>query len=99
MIGLELVMPLLTDFVRKGVLSIARLSEALSAAPARIIGIEAPSLAVGAVAELTLVQPDAKVVIDKLASKSKNTPFWGKRFEGAVALTLAGGRVIHDALP
>ncbi|MFO0549077.1 MAG: dihydroorotase [Polyangiaceae bacterium] len=98
MIGLELVMPLLSDFVKKGVLSIARLSEALSSAPARIIGLDAPSLAVGATAELTLVQPEAAVVVEGLASKSKNTPFWGKHLKGAVVLTLAGGRVIHDSL-
>jgi dihydroorotase len=99
MIGLELVLPLLYARVREGRLSLARLVDALTAAPARIVGITTPSLREGAVAELCLVDPDRRWTVEpaRLRSKSKNTPFLGKDVEGAVLLTLAAGRVVYEA--
>src|SRR6185436_19817280 len=47
MIGLELVVPVLLGVVRRGALPLGRLVTALSTAPARIIGIDAPSLSEG----------------------------------------------------
>jgi len=95
MIGLELVVPVLLDLVRSGALPLARFIDALTQAPSRVIGLDAPSIREGAIAELVLVVPERELVIERLASKSKNTPFLGKRFTGAVAMTLAGGRVVH----
>ncbi|MEI9889390.1 MAG: hypothetical protein WDN45_00990 [Caulobacteraceae bacterium] len=34
---------------------------------------------------------------DALISKSKNSPFDGRRLQGLVLMTLAGGRIIHKA--
>jgi len=44
-----------------------------------------------------LVNPDTPVVIDadRLISKSKNSPFDGRRLQGKVLMTLADGRVVH----
>ncbi len=98
MIGLELVVPVLLGVVRAGKLPLARLVEALTRAPARIAGIEAPSIREGAVAELCLVDPEAAVVIEasRLRSKSHNTPWLGKELMGQVQMTLAGGRIVFD---
>ncbi|MDC0747059.1 dihydroorotase [Polyangium mundeleinium] len=100
MIGLELVVPLLLARVREGALPLARLIDALTAAPARIVGIAAPTLRAGALAELCLVNPDKRWTVDpaRLRSKSKNTPFLGKAVTGSVELTMAAGRVVHDTL-
>ncbi|NUP04803.1 MAG: dihydroorotase [Polyangiaceae bacterium] len=95
MIGLELVVPVLLGLVRDGIIPLARFVDALCRAPARIVSLEAPSLREGSLAELTLVAPDRPVVLDRFASKSKNTPFLGKTMSGAVVMTLAGGRVVH----
>jgi dihydroorotase len=38
-----------------------------------------------------------RVDADKLLSKSKNSPFDGRRLQGAVILTMVGGRVVHRA--
>ena len=98
MIGLELVVPVLLRLVRQGTLPLARLIDALTAAPCRVVSIERPRLKEGAFAELTLIQPERPVTLDGFASKSKNTPFLGKQELGAVALTFAGGRVAHRLL-
>jgi dihydroorotase len=103
MIGLELVIPVLLELVRAGVLPLARLVDALTRAPARVVGLEAPSIREGAVAELALVDPEAVFVVDpaRLRSKSRNTPWLGKSLTGRVLLATAGGRIsfeVEDAL-
>ena len=99
MIGLELVVPLLLDLVRQGKLPLARLVDALTRAPSRIVALEAPTLREGAIAELCFVDPERAWSIEpaRLRSKSKNTPFLGKHVKGAVTLTMAQGRVVFDA--
>lgn len=96
MIGLELVVPLLLGLVRDGALPLARLVDALTRAPARIVALEAPSIREGARAELCLVDPEVEHVIlaERLRSKTKNTPFLGRTVRGKVMMTLAGGRVV-----
>lgn len=98
MIGLQLVAPVLLELVRAGKVPLGRLVDALTRAPARIVGLEAPSVREGAVAELVLIDPEASVTIDaaRLKSKSHNTPWLGKTLTGAVRMTLAGGRVVFD---
>ncbi len=98
MLGLELVVPVLLDLVRQKKIPLRRFVDALSQAPARIVGLEAPSLATGSRAEIVLVDPDKRFVVENLASKSKNTPFWGKAYEGSVIMTLAGGAIVFDGL-
>lgn len=99
MIGLELVVPLLLERVREGRFSLARLITALTTAPARVVGLDAPSLRIGAAAEVCLIDPQRvwKVEPSRLRSKSKNTPYLGQDVRGAVLLTMASGRIVHDA--
>lgn len=101
MIGLELVFPLLLGLVRDGTLSLARLVDALTRAPARVIGLPAPSLVEGRKAELCLVDPELSWVLDgaRLRTKSRNTPFLGRTVTGAILLTLAGGRIAFERAP
>jgi dihydroorotase len=101
MIGLELVFPLLLGLVREGSLSLARLVDALTRAPARVIGLAAPSLVEGRRAELCLVAPELAWTIDgaRLRTKSRNTPFLGRTVTGAILLTLAGGRIAFERAP
>ncbi|MCC6898140.1 MAG: dihydroorotase [Polyangiaceae bacterium] len=98
MIGLELCFGLLLGLVGKSGLTLARLVDALSTRPARIAGIDAPSLREGALAELTLIDPEARWRPERgsLRSKSDNTPFWGRELSGQVLATLSGGRLVFD---
>ncbi|HRI69064.1 MAG TPA: amidohydrolase family protein, partial [Polyangium sp.] len=98
LIGLELVVPLLLERVREKRFSLARLVTALTTAPSRIVGLGAPMLREGQTAEVCLVDPERvwKVEPQRLRSKSKNTPFLGQDVRGAVLMTLAKGRIVHD---
>jgi dihydroorotase len=98
MIGLELCLPLLLGLVRDGVLPLSRLVDALTAAPARIVGLEPPRIRDGARADLVLVDPRARWTIDpaRLRTKSRNTPFAGHAVEGRVAMTVCEGRIVHE---
>ena len=97
MVGLELCFPLLLGLVREGVLPLSRLVDALTAAPARVVGLEPPRLREGARADLVLVDPNARWVVDpaRLHTKSRNTPFARRTVEGRVAMTVCEGNVVH----
>jgi dihydroorotase len=98
MIGLELCLPLLAEQSRKGKIGLLRLIEAMTVGPARIVGLPAPTLRPGEPAELVLFDPRITWTVGRatLRSKSTNTPFLGRELHGAVALTMARGRVIFE---
>ncbi len=98
MIGLELCLPLMLGLVEKGVFSLARLVDALTRAPARIVGLPAPSIKEGAEASLVLVDPNSSWTItpERLRTKSKNTPFLGRTVQGAVTMTMVAGSVAYE---
>jgi dihydroorotase len=97
-VGLETAVSLCVDrLVHAGIIDLERLVELLAPNAARVIGVEGGTLAPGAPADITILAPDAKVVVDasSFRSKSRNTPFDGWNLTGAVAATLVGGRVVH----
>lgn len=100
MLGLELCFGLLLDLVAKSPLTLPRLIDAMSCAPARIVGITPPTIREGARAELVLVAPEVSWVpqVETLASKSHNTPFLKRPLKGRVVLTLADGAIAFDGL-
>jgi dihydroorotase len=53
----------------------------------------------GAPADLVLCDIGAPLYLDadSLISKSKNSPFDGRKLQGLVLMTLAGGRIVHKA--
>ena len=96
-IGLETSLPLSLKLVEEGVLTLPALVEKMARNPARILGIDRGTLREGAVADITVIDPNASwtVEADKLASKSKNSPFLGRELKGAAAYTIVGGRIVH----
>jgi dihydroorotase len=100
MMGLELCFGLLRGLCDTTPLKLARLIDALSTRPARIAGIDPPTLKEGALAELLLVDPSARWKPEsvRLRSKSRNTPFMQRELTGKVLLTLAHGAIVHDVL-
>ena len=99
MIGLELCFGLLLGLVHRGDVKLSRLIDALSTAPAKIIGIEAPSICEGVLADVVLVDPSTPYLCTPslIRSKSKNSPFMNRELVGKVLLTLASGNVVFDA--
>lgn len=90
----------ITCLVKRGLLSFEKLVEKMSVNPARILGINAGTLAIGAPADIALVDIDEEwtVDVDKLHGKSKNTPFKGRRLCGKVKKTILGGKVVFDEM-
>jgi dihydroorotase len=97
-VGLETAFPVCLELVRKGALPDRRLVEALTAGPARAFGLAAGSLAAGAAADVAVLDPTAEWVVDpaRLRSRSRNTPWKGKRLVGRCAYTIVGGRLVHE---
>jgi dihydroorotase len=100
-IGLETAFSVLyAGLVETGALDLATLVTRMSAAPARIAGLEAPAIAAGATADLCVVDPAAgwTVTPETLQSRSWNSPWLGKELTAKVRLTVAAGRVAWDGL-
>ncbi|MDD3815229.1 MAG: dihydroorotase [Desulfocapsaceae bacterium] len=99
-IGLETSLPLSLALIRAGVIAEARLVELMSSAPAHILGVAGGSLAIGDVADITVIDPDRKFIFteDMIVSLSKNSPFLGWELQGKAVLTLLAGRVTYNDL-
>ncbi len=99
-IGLETMLPLMLALVNERKLTLKRLIEALTVAPARILGLhEKGALAKGKDADITIFNPDQSwtIVAQRFASKSQNTPFDGLRVMGKPCYTIVGGKVVYSA--
>ena len=98
--GLETAFAVLyTRLVQRGELPLETLLERMSAGPARIYGLEAPRIAVGAPANLVLIDLDREwqVGADGFRSKSVNSWLLGETLTGRPVLTVADGRVAFAA--
>lgn len=89
---------MLDRFVAAGIISLGRFVDLLSANPARLLGLaQKGRIAVGADADLTVLDPDLPVTVDKdrFESKGRNTPFHGWTLRGAPVMTIVGGRIVY----
>ncbi|MFL5297052.1 MAG: dihydroorotase [Phenylobacterium sp.] len=98
-VGLETLLPALLAFHHEDRIALIDLIRAVTSAPADLLGLPAGRLAKGAPADLVLVDLNAPLVIDadKLVSKSKNSPFDGRRLQGKVLRTIVDGRTVYSA--
>jgi dihydroorotase len=87
---------LYTRLVEPGILPLATLLERMSAGPARIYGLEPPRIAVGAPANLVLLDLEAAWPVGEGTFRSKSTNSWllGETLRGKVVQTVAGGKVV-----
>ena len=95
-VGLQTMLPALMQLVHGGHMNLPTLFRAISLNPAKLLGLNAGRMSVGAPADLVLFDPDAPFVMDrfKLLSKSKNTPFDGRRMQGKVLKTFVAGNQV-----
>jgi len=100
-VGLETALSLTLGLVEEGVLSLEQAVEKLTSAPAAVFGLKKGTLAVGADADVAIVDQQAEWEVDpgKFRSKSRNTPFVGWKVKGRVMTTIVGGRVVFEAGP
>lgn len=86
----------ITYLVKTGIMSFEQLVEKMSVNPAKILGINAGTLSIGAPADIALVDLDEvwTVDVEKLHGKSINTPFKEKTLCGKVKKTILGGKIV-----
>jgi dihydroorotase len=99
--GLETAFAVLhTELVRPGLLPLATLIDRMSTGPARIFGIDRPRIAVGAKANLVLLDLDAEWRVREDAFRSRSTNSWllGETLTGSVALTMVAGATAYERL-
>ena len=98
--GLETAFAVLyTRLVQPGLLPLATLVERMTAGPARAFGLDRPCVAVGAAANLVLLDLEREWDVDaqSFRSRSRNSWLLGERLTGVVAMTIAGGAVAFEA--
>jgi dihydroorotase len=94
--GLETAFAVLyTDLVLTGALPLELLVQRMSSDAARVIGLDAPTLAPGAVANLALIDLAARETVGArpFQSKSINSAFTGRELAGVIRTTIAGGQI------
>ena len=96
--ALELLLPLTLKWGEAHRLPLAETLARITTEPARILGVDAGRIAVGAPADLTLFDPRAPfhVSAPELRSQGKNTPFLGHELAGRVRYTLVAGNLAYQ---
>ena len=97
-VGLETLLPVVLGLHHDGHAGLCHLLKALSATPAKILGLNAGTLAKGAPADLVLIDIDEPFTVREgdLRSRAQNTPFEGRRFHGRAVRTFVGGVSVFD---
>ncbi len=95
-VGLETLLPIcIRTLIEPGHLEWPHLISKLTTGPAGVLGIDKGTLAVGADADVCLIDPQVEWTIDpdQFASKSRNTPFGGQAVKGWAHTVIVGGQV------
>jgi dihydroorotase len=96
-IGLETALGLaVSELVESGLLSLPELVNRMSVMPARIFGLQGGSLAPGSPADVVVLDPSVEWTVrpEEFYSKSRNTPFAGRRLRGRAETTIVRGQVV-----
>jgi dihydroorotase len=75
-----------------------KLVDLMSTRPAKIVKLDRGSLKIGAVADVTVIDPQKTWTIDvqKFQSKSRNCPFHGWNVRGRARATIVGGDMKYE---
>ena len=97
-VGLETALSLTLALVDEGVLTLESAVDKLATSPAKAFSLNAGTLAVGAPADVAIVDPNREWQVDpaRFRSKSRNTPFAGWKVKGRVTTTIVSGRVVFE---
>jgi dihydroorotase len=97
LLGFETAAAVVLDLVRQGVLTPLELIRRLSTNPAGILSKSGGSLAVGASADVVVLDPERRWTYDPVKgySKSRNSPWAGQTLTGRVVATVVGGRLVY----
>ncbi|HMA49881.1 MAG TPA: dihydroorotase, partial [Magnetospirillaceae bacterium] len=98
-VGLETLLQISLELFHNEQMPLLQVIDRLTLSPARLLGLKAGTLSVGAPADLVIFNPDriGKVDPAKFRSKSKNTPFDGRPVQGRILRTVVDGRSVFIA--
>ena len=100
MIGLETAVGLtITELVEPGILSWPQMARKMVAAPAKIMGLENKgAIEEGLDGDVTIIDPKEEWTVceEDFVSKSKNSPFIGRKLRGRVAATICAGKIVFQ---
>lgn len=96
-VGLDILLAAGLSQVADGALDMTAFLRALTINPAQLLGLPSGRLAVGAPADIILIDAYKPWICDEhsLLSKSKNTPFDGRRMTGRCVRTIVGGKTVY----
>jgi dihydroorotase len=96
--GVELLLPLLLKLAGQEKISLLDALSAVTLRPAKILGIDAGHIGVGAAADICVFDPVEYWLVEPSALKSqgKNTPFIGQEMQGRVRYTLVDGQIVYQ---
>lgn len=96
-IGLETALGLAECYlIRKGHITLTKLIELLSWAPAKLYGLDAGYLAPGGPADLVIFSEQEPWEVKDLMSRSQNTPFLGQTLYAKVKYTICDGQIVYS---
>lgn len=96
-IGLETSLGLvLSELVTKGVISLMDAITKMTKNPAKILSLDMNGLYPGAIADITVIDPDMEWIVDvnTFVSKSRNSPFHGWKLIGRAIMTIVDGKIV-----
>ncbi len=87
-----------SELVGNGVLALPELIARMSTVPATVFHLPGGTLRPGAAADVVVLDVATPWTVDPATfrSKSRNTPFAGRRLTGRAVLTVVNGRIVHD---
>ena len=87
----------ITNLVDKGYISYLDMVKLTSYNPAKLLGIDRGVIEEGKPADITIFDPNKEYIYEKesIVSKSKNTPFIGKKLKGEVKYTIVNGKIVY----
>ena len=100
-VGLETAVNIaMTELYHKGVLTLPQLISKFTQGPAEVLGLPMGTLENGRAADITILDPDRKGVVDssKFRSKSRNTPFNGYEYTGCAAAVIVDGKCVFSRI-
>lgn len=98
MAGAETLLPHTMNLVRDGVITMSRAFELVATNPARLLGVNAGRLEVGAEADIAVIAPDRPWIVDsgKMAALAGNTPFDKQPVQGRAVALFKGGIAVFQ---
>ena len=98
--SLQISLPVMLTAARLRNIPIERLIAWMSAAPARLAGLNARkgAITVGRDADLVIIDPDRGLTVDasRLYHRHAVTPYDGARLKGLITMTMVGGEIVFE---